>query len=69
LNSINDKIELLVVKAKELKQERDRLLNVVNDLEAQILNKNKEIDKLVKEKANAAQYVENLITQIESLDI
>lgn len=69
MNSINDKIELLVVKAKELKQERDRLLNVVNDLEAQILNKNKEIDKLVKEKANAAQYVENLITQIESLDI
>jgi uncharacterized protein YoxC len=69
MNSINDKIGLLVTKAKALKEERDLLLDNVNKLEEQIQNKNKEIDELVKEKTKAAQYVENLINQIESLGI
>ncbi|MBF0542376.1 MAG: hypothetical protein HQK91_13115 [Nitrospirae bacterium] len=69
MNNINDKIELLVVKAKALKAERDRLVANVNFLEEQIETKNKEIDDLVKEKTKAAKYVENLISQIESLGI
>lgn len=69
MNNINDKIGHLVIKARELKEERDRLLDNVKNLEAQIQKKNEEVEELIKEKTKAAQYVENLINQIESLGI
>ena len=69
LKNLDEKIANAVGKVKALKEEKVVLERRIRELEAQLTEKNQEVEKLSSEKAAIKNQVEDLLNELETLEI
>lgn len=69
LKNLDEKIANAVGKVKALKEENVVLERRIRELEAQLTEKNQEVEKLSSEKAAIKNQVEDLLNELETLEI
>ncbi len=69
LKNLEEKISIIVEKAKRLKEEREEMNRKVDELANLLGQKDNEIETLKSEKVHITEQIESLLNDIDNLDI
>ncbi len=69
LKNLDEKIAGALSKVKALKEEKGLLERRIKELEAQLDEKNQEVERLASEKTAIKSQLEDLLNELETLDI
>ncbi|MBI5639407.1 MAG: hypothetical protein HZA17_03180 [Nitrospirae bacterium] len=69
LKSLDEKITAAVERVKALKEEKILLAGKIKDLEELLNEKNQEIERLRSEKRSVGSQLEELLSELETLEI